>query len=183
MADSYLQRISDVLWPAGAPGWERVWAVLDGARDRRIYGAVAGCFQENCCLYSGTLAPDLRLAAPHLVRLDRDDRLTRYLINHGWGRGWGVFLRSHAEMGELRKHFRRFLVVKDQRGRRLLFRYYDPRVLRAYLPTCLSQELETVFGPVTQYFTEGEDPETLLSFRRQEGELLTGSVTLNGEAV
>jgi hypothetical protein len=30
----------------------------------------------------------------------------------------------------------------------LLFRYYDPRVLRVYLPSCRPSELETVFGPV-----------------------------------
>ena len=33
---------------------------------------------------------------------------------------------------ELRRHLRRFLLVKDESGRQLYFRYYDPRVLRLY---------------------------------------------------
>jgi hypothetical protein len=30
-------------------------------------------------------------------------------------------------------------------------------VLRAYLPTCTPQEMETVFGPVERYIVEPED--------------------------
>jgi hypothetical protein len=34
---------------------------------------------------------------------------------------------------------RRFLRVKDEDG--LVFRFYDPRVMRVYLPTCAAGEL------------------------------------------
>jgi len=47
------------------------------------------------------------------------------------------------------------LVVKDERGNRLVFRYYDPRVLRVYLPTCSPSELRTVFGPIECFWAEG----------------------------
>jgi hypothetical protein len=46
----------------------------------------------------------------------------------------------------------------------MLFRYYDPRVLRVYLPTCVTSELRTVFGPIDCFWTEAERSEKMLEF-------------------
>ena len=54
------------------------------------------------------------------------------------------------------RHFRQFLRVRDEAGREFFFRFYDPRVLRVYLPTCNSEELRTFFGPVELFSMEGE---------------------------
>ena len=47
------------------------------------------------------------------------------------------------------------------------FRYYVPRVLGVYLPTSNAVELKTVFGPITQYLCEAEDPNTIQLFTRE----------------
>lgn len=80
------------------------------------------------------------------------------------GRQLGIFLRPHARIESLRRYLRELLIVKDERGKRLIFRYYDPRVLRVYLPTCFTQELQTVFGPIDRFLVEGEDPAALIRF-------------------
>jgi hypothetical protein len=178
VAHAHLKQILELLWPPGLPSRSHVWTILDGARDQRIYGAVQGCYQENCCLYAGNLAPALQLAAPYLVKLEKDDRFTNYVINRGWDENWGILLRSDAGMDKLRRHFRRFLVVKDHTGRRLVFRFYDPRVMRIYLPTCLTQELEVVFGPVSTYLMPGEEPETLTQFHIENNQLREKSFRL-----
>jgi hypothetical protein len=164
MAHALLKQIEDALWPPSLTGWLKVWGVLDGARDRRIYSAVKGSYLDKCCLYGGDLPWELELCAPYLAELDRDDRFTRYIINQGWGNGWGIFFRSDADIERLRRHLRKFLVVKDEGGKRLIFRYYDPRVLRVYLPTCFTRELQTVFGPIDRFLVEGKDPATLIRF-------------------
>jgi hypothetical protein len=164
MAHPYLTEILNALWPPSQPGYDKIWTVLDSARDHRIFGAIVTCCLNNCCLYSGDLPSATQLIAPYLVELDRDDRFTRYIINHGWGNSWGIFFRSPEDMARLRRHLRGFLVAKDERGRRLIFRYYDPRVLRGYLPTCLTRELQTVFGPIDRFLVDGKDPATLLRF-------------------
>jgi len=164
MAHELLKPIQAALWPPNQPQWLKVWVVLDGARDKRIYSAVTDTYLNKCCLYSGDLPWELQLVAPHLIELDRDDRFTRYLINQGWGNSWGIFFRSTASMERLRRHLREFLVVKDERGKRLIFRYYDPRVLRVYLPTCFTRELQTFFGPIQHFLLEGEYPDTLIQF-------------------
>ena len=167
-----LRRIQQTLWPEGLPGFTKVFTIVDGAQDRRIYGAVDGSRQDRSSLYSvdrrwgGQDLPwQLLMAGPYLVELDPDELFTRYLLRNGWDRHWGIFFRSDADMQKVRRHFRELLVARDEKGRKLMFRYYDPRVLRAYLPTCLPGELRTIFGPVNVYLVPGDDPETVIVFR------------------
>ena len=158
MTAEHQARLVEAFWPPDLPTRVNVWAVLDGARDRRIFSAVDRTSQDKCCLYAGDLPWQLQMAAPYLVQLDKDDRLTRYLLEHGWGNSWGVFFRSETSLKNLRHHLRGFLRVRDEAGNRLLFRYYDPRVLRVYLPTCNRAELGTVFGPIERFLIEEPDP-------------------------
>ena len=82
----------------------------------------------------------------------------------GWGNSWGVFLRI-GDFSRLRPHLRSFLRVTDEAGTVMFFRYYDPRVLRAYLPTCQPEELRAVFGPIDSYLVEGEDGTSLIEYQ------------------
>ncbi|HUA61288.1 MAG TPA: DUF4123 domain-containing protein [Verrucomicrobiae bacterium] len=168
-----LPEIVDALWPARLPARSAVFVILDGARDERIYGAVDGTRLPKDCLYTGDLPWQLQMTAPYLVQLERDDRFTKYVLSNGWGSSWGVFLRTETGIKQLRRHLRQFLRVKDERGRRLLFRYYDPRVLRVYLPTCLPAEIEQFYGPIESYLMEGETADEVLEFRNENGRLLT----------
>jgi hypothetical protein len=61
------------------------------------------------------------------------------------------------------------LTVSGAEGRKLYFRFYDPRVLRVYLPTCTTDERSTFFGPVTCFLMEGEEPDELLLFPAAPG--------------
>jgi hypothetical protein len=161
--------ILDALWPPEQSRNVGVFAVLDGARDERIFGKVDATYLRSDCLYSGDLPGELQVTAPYLVQLEREDRFVRELLTDGWGASWGTFLRTETGIKQLRKHLRQFLRVRDQAGRRLIFRYYDPRVLRIYLPTCSHSELDTFFGPVTSFVMEGESPEEMLEFRNEGG--------------
>lgn len=146
--------VEQALWPAALEGKSRLWAVLDGARDSGIFRALDLLERDYCCLYAGKLDPRLARAAPYLVRLEKGDPFSDFLLDEGWGCNWGIFLRTRTSYAELRKHLRTFLRVKDESGRRMIFRWYDPRVLRVYLPTCSAGELRTVFGPVDCYLAE-----------------------------
>lgn len=151
-----VDRLLAALFPppqADAP--PSVYAVLDGARDERIYRAVYDSQLEYECLFAGELPYDLALAAPYLVRLDARAAFTRWLLEEGWGKSFGIFAWTRADTETLRRHFRRLLQIKDDDGRRLFFRYYDPRVLRVYLPTCTAAELREVLGPVGRLLCEG----------------------------
>lgn len=172
------ENILDVIWPAKLPSDMKVFAILDGARDGRISYEVDSTFCEHDCLYAGNLPLALQRAAPYLVQLDRDDRLARWVIENGWGKSWGVFARCDVGLKNLRKHLRGLLRVKDERGNRLVFRYYDPRVLRSYLPTCTAAELSAVFGPVQSFVMEADDGFQAVEMKFNGRELVRSATVL-----
>jgi hypothetical protein len=154
-------RILQVLWPEGAKSKLSVWAILDCARDPKIYLALLESRLEFRCLYSGRLPRELERVSPQLVELVPGNRLVERFLDEGWGRSWGCLLRVD-DASNLRPHLRRFLKVRDESGRRLLFRFYDPRVLRNYLPTCTPSELRLFFGPLQAWFIEGPGGRSLI---------------------
>ena len=111
------------------------YVILDGASVEGMLGRLKAAKEEWACLYRGELEPDLADAAPYLVKLREKSDLTDWILEEGWGNHWGVFVISEAGLEALRRHLRKFLRVKDPEGNVLYFRYYDPRVLRLYLPT------------------------------------------------
>jgi len=172
--------LREYFWP-GEPRTD-IYAIVDGARDRRIFSNLVNSYANSVCLYRGSLHPELEFAAPYLVQADFDDRFTQSLIRDGWGHSWCVFLKFPGGIERLRKHLRSLLRVEDESGRKLVFRYYDPRVLRAYLPSCFAGELKTVYGGIESFYTEGERPDELLEFRLERGKLLTATVTMGARS-
>lgn len=174
MARVPIERVIERLWPAGPD--DCAYAIFDGARDPDVVPLLAASRLASRCLYVGDIDPALARVAPHLVRLSRTDARCEAILARAWGAAWGVFCRAQCPMEALHRHFRRFLRVRDEAGRSLLFRYYDPRVLRTYLPTCLAPELAYVFGPVESYVVEDADPACILEFRNRQGVLARSEV-------
>jgi hypothetical protein len=153
-----------------------IYALLDGARDPRIYRLANAPRIQSFCLFGRRIDPALARAAPWIVYLGRRSPVTTELLREGWGKSWGVFVASRGILHDLRRHFRRLLMVKTEDARTLLFRFYDPRVLRVYLPTCRAEELRQVFGPVDRFDVEDDTGATMIEYRfeprRREGPLV-----------
>ena len=175
MNENLLEQLEQRVWPHG----ERrdTWMIVDAARDRRIYPLILNCHLDHSCLYTG--APQtLEMVAPYLVRLDYGYRDTYRFLEPGWGHQWGILLRCDTRLERLRSHLRRLLTVRDPAGKRLLFRYYDPRVLRLYLPSCLAPELREVFGPIECFWCEGESTTDLIEFQFRNSSLAERTLSL-----
>lgn len=156
----------------------KVFGILDGASIPSLLLNLASFSPEHICLYRGELDPDMAEAAPYLVILERDSDFTKWVLINGWGEHWGIFGVTQVDLPTLRKHFRKFLMVYDESGKSLYFRYYDPRVLRVYLPTCNAGELKTVFGPVVSYLVEDEDVKVGRKFVLVKDELMEDRLKL-----
>lgn len=115
-------------------------------------------------LYEGKPRAELVMFAPYLVRLLPESKLLEKLVNKGWGKSWGVYVTCDLDFSELRRHLRHFLMVKMPDGSQVYFRFYDPRVLKIYLPTLQVDEMNQFFGPAKYYLMEDEKPDTLLRF-------------------
>ncbi len=176
--DKILEAVSPFLFKGDG---SNAYAVLDGASVPdlldKLYGAVRPEFE---CLYTGEIKPDLAETAPYLVRLDPKSEFTEWVFAEGWGKHWGVFAVAPVDFRSFRKHLRKFLIVYDSTTKPLYFRYYDPRVLRTFLPTCEEGELQEFFGPAATWLVEDEDPGAMLRFQAAAGKLVTYKDKLAG---
>lgn len=180
MSNPILSSVEAFLWPETSSS--DLWMIADGARDPRVYPLLANSPLEYSCLYAGQLAPPLVRTAPYLVQLDSANRHALSLLEQAWGNSWGVFLRCKEPTEKIRRHLRQFLRVRGPQGNFLVFRYYDPRVLRVYLPTCNGEEMRALFGPIDAFYMEDEDPATLLDCRRNGDRLALSRAPLTGLA-
>lgn len=149
------------------------YAVLDGASVEGLLEKLYAAKEEWACLYRGELEPDLAHVAPYLVKLREKSEFTNWILEEGWGRHWGIFAVTPVGLEALRRHFRHFLRVKDHTGKIFYFRFYDPRVLRVYLPTCNRSERKTIFGPILRYLAESEKREQAIIFATDNGKMKT----------
>src|SRR5262245_35350273 len=170
-----IQTVNDELFKDEELG---VYAVLDGASIPDLLDQLYEQQPEHACLYRGELEPDMAEVAPYLVRLEPDSDFTDWLIEKGWGQHWGIFALSGESLRAMRNHFRTFLIVYTPENKPVYFRYYDPRVMRIYLPTCDATELAKVFGPVEEFLLESEDAKTALRFCSNSGVLRQETLTL-----
>ena len=170
-----VEQIIEQLWQVNERGeMPFVYAVLDGARDKRIEPLVNNSTLEHECLYSGTLSYALRRAAPYIVRLEPGCELVRTILVQGWGNSWGIFAIAYppATLSRVRSGFRRIAKAISPEGKNIVFRYYDPRVLRPYLPTCSKEEADHVFSHVSDFVMDGDDDAPIYRFRRVAGQVV-----------
>jgi uncharacterized protein DUF4123 len=157
----------------------QIYTILDAARNEKVYPAVMDFDGEYCCLFGEGIPSVLAEKAPYLLKLQAQHPYTKWLINEGWGDSWGIFLESRASLEGLKQHFGKFLKVRDEEGAELFFRYYDPRVLRAYIPSCNNAEADMFFGPVHSFFLESADENTLLKYSWRFTEWIGESIALS----
>jgi hypothetical protein len=169
------QQTIDCLWElsgrTGQPRYGYLSAIFDAARDNAIWPLVPRLVrnEEETSPYQGRSAQELARVAAYLVSPGTDGRVFDWLWNDGWGRSWGTFFWSLVSMDSLRNHFRRLTCAQVPEGGRLLFRFYDPRVLRVFAPRCEPARINELFGPVARFMMEDEDGGGIITVRPQTG--------------
>ncbi len=141
-----------------------LYALLDAARDPQVLALLVNSREESQTLYEGPQGEAMADFGPFLVKLPKESAFLETLVHEGWGKSWGVYLTCEEPFKEVRKHFRHFLMVKYPDGNQVYFRFYDPRVLRVFLPVCNAEETKQIFGPVRSFLLEARKPSLLLNF-------------------
>ena len=140
------------------------FAVLDGAISPAVRDLLnqAGVFYQS--LYEGEKSAELAAFGPYLAEIQEGGKLLPFLIKVGWGKSWGVFLGTKMSFPEIRKHLRHFLMVDIEGGQRVLFRFYDPRVMRVFIPSCTPEQRKEFFGRIDQILVESEEKTVALRY-------------------
>lgn len=149
----------------------RAYAVLDGASIPDLRMKLYEMQPPHYCLFRGERPPDVQEVAPYVVQLTPGSKFADWLLSECFGKHWGIFAHSRHSIKEMRRHFRSLIVVYDETGKPMIFRFYDPRVLPNFLPTCSTDELTTFFGTVDNFFAEDIKAQTLLSFMLENDKL------------
>jgi hypothetical protein len=147
------------------------YLLLDSAQIGTEISTAKELNPEFDSLYRGQSEISLTMVAPYLFPFNPQTDFGKWYMQNGWGNSWGVLAYSDLDLKALVKHFRHFLMVKREDGEQLYFRFYDPRVLRVFLPTCDERQLNDFFGPVDFLICEDEDPGNGLVFSLHNGEL------------
>ena len=159
------RKLADVLF--GDRESSKLYAVLDGARITTLLDTLEELAPPSACLFAGKLDPSVARVAPYIVELERGGPFSDWLVENHWGKDAGVFMQSGTDLNGVRKHLKKFLMAKLPDGEQAFFRFYDPRVLRVYLPTCDQAEVDEFLGEAIECFlVESEGTEAVLEFTK-----------------
>ncbi len=142
------------------------FAVVDGAAFPNILAILSELNCPHLCIHRGELIFEEALTAAYLIPVEPDSAVLTWFLKT-WGQHCGFLMTADCNLSTLRNHFRQFLVVYDERGQPMKFRFYDPRVIRAFFNICSQQQYQLLFGPVDQFLVESVSGKQLVRFFSQ----------------
>jgi len=155
------------------------YILLDAARMEAAISKAKELNPKHESLYREKGDAYLADVGPFLFQSNHYKEFKTFYTEEGWGNSWGVLLKTNEPFPTIHTHFRKFLLVKTEDGEELYFRFYDPRVLRIFLPTCDTAQLKEFFGPIQSFYCEDEDPAFVLVFELNKSfELQTQQIPL-----
>lgn len=155
------------------------YSILDGARMLKMLDQAKALNQESISLYSGLPLEVFESISPYIFYLDPESYFSDWIVAEGWGKSWGIYIRTNINGEELFHHLRKFITVSTDKGKELYFRFYDPRALRIFLPTCNENQLKEFFGPIDLFIMEDKDSEFAIGFKLQGSRLITSRIPKN----
>ncbi|MEO6253861.1 MAG: DUF4123 domain-containing protein [Ferruginibacter sp.] len=147
--------------------------ILDAARLKQNLDEAKTLNPSFASLYDGELEAELVNVFPFLFSFRENTEFADWYVKNGWGQSWGVLLHSEYDMEKTLMHLKKNIVVNTENNKDYFFRFYDPRVLRIFLPTCNAKQLKEFFGPLEQYICEDKNSDFVIVFSLEDNALIT----------
>lgn len=147
-----------------------LYALIDGAQAIELALTARVMGAELYTLLPADLAQDVPHTGPCLVPLERHARFLEAWVS-AIGTHAGVLLETAADLDTLYPHLRELFIMNDEEGGEFFFRYYDPRVLHTYLPTCTPDELVKFYGPIRGWLVETEKANGYVLYRLEDSRI------------
>jgi len=150
-----------------------VFALLDGAMVRQLPDYLEDEDAEHAPLIPPeNEEPEEITRCTYLTKVDSAScPVAEWLMSQGWGANWGIWISAPAgtQLDDLMGHLREMAQVRLPDGRIVYFRYYDPRVWRAFFPTCDMPQHQHLFSLQVRYGCESADGTALIIDQMKDG--------------
>jgi hypothetical protein len=149
------------------------YIILDGAKMMSHLSEAIELNPTHRSLYLTEANDPLQQVAPLLFSYHHGNPFSHWCEKNGRGESWGTVFSSYKSFDYVYKHFRQHLFITTADNEKLYFRFYDPRVMRTFLPVCTKQQLLKFFGPIHDISCEDADSAYQLKFFLRNHELHT----------
>jgi len=173
------QHVADFLLKQAEKEGCQLYGIIDSARNEDVFRHLITGNVRYRSLFEGTMDEQSYGVSGFLVECKKESLLFQWMTTEAWGDSCCIFFTSKADFDNLFKHFQQFNRVYLEDDRVVLFRYYDPRVLRVYLPTCGRREIDLFFGEVFAFFSEGENNDEIIFHRKNNNQTETGVLVVS----
>ena len=145
----------------------KLFGIVDSARNEEVFRFLITGNVPYKSLFEGTMDVQSFGVSGFLVECKKESQLFQWMTTEAWGDSCCIFFTSKADFDKLFGHFQQFNRVYLEDEKVVLFRYYDPRVLRVILPTYKQHELKFFFGEVKSFIAESEDPKIVNAYKKE----------------
>ena len=156
-----LQRLSSLMCETN----HNVYMIVDAARSNALQ-FMRELRLNTQPILEGAAQADLHEVSPYLVEIPRRMSLALAAVCLTWGQSTGLILTASVDFSTVKKHLRT-LTMADSEDGHCYFRFYDPRVLLAFLSTSTVEERARICGPVSRLIVESESPSVPAIFEEE----------------
>ena len=121
-------------------------------------------YPKHRCLFKGTKDETLVDVAPHIFLIDDSGEKLKDEIELSLKEL--VTIESIQDIDTVKDHFKEF-IYQDVNRRECFFRFWDPRVLKKFLPMCTEIQLKMFFRPVTALIMADENDSEVVRYTLQ----------------
>ena len=142
------------------------YAVIDSVAIPMLLANIHKHSVPFLCLYRGEIPIDRVDIVPYIVKLNKNSQFCNWLIEASTKTPCCIYLNSSENITDVRKHLRKFIKAEIPSGKTIYFRFYDPRILKVYLPECELDDERVVYGEIIEeYYIYNINTERMDSFR------------------
>lgn len=147
------------------------YIVIDAARLNQNLKEVLALSNRSESLFSKNELVTLEYVAPYLCKFEKGGEMHHWFFSEGAKDFAGILIYSVVPFDVLLSHLKKFIIVLDG-GKEMYFRFYDPRVLPVFLPTCSIEQIGTFFGPIHFFYSVHSEEQFIQTYYHQNFKLL-----------
>ncbi|MFN7932956.1 MAG: DUF4123 domain-containing protein [Bryobacteraceae bacterium] len=127
---------------------EHLLVMLDAAHIPNLHHLLRELNIQNLPLFRESPEENILHVTPFICRFSPSEIFLHWMTMFPVVLETALFCTSTAPLEQTHAHLRRFLLVKDDIGRQVYFRFWDPRVIAPFLESATPEERRWFCGPI-----------------------------------